>query len=781
MHFHKYPYASNFEFVSSYTARRSFRTSQGSFQLNASASTQDIYHVSVSGKGWEQNEAQIKLRLPKPKDKLEGERTRMSISADGAFSLETLDGRALLGSNPGRFFGQCGEASIFEFQREHDDRFYGMGEKWSGFEHSDKTHKFWNTDIWGDFNPASYIDGKPAPDPAYVAIPYLILKRGQDYIGLLLDNPHATFISTAAKLSIAGQMELAGGGNSIQLGAECGQPSLYIIYGPSLPELTRKFQQFVGTTPLPPAWSLGYQQCRWGYMSEKDLVGLDREFTRHGIPVDGLWLDIEYMRGYRVFTFDAKHFPDPQKAAAKLAKKGRKIVPIIDPGVKHEPGYDVYERGHAAKAFCLNQQGGEYIGLVWPGETAFPDYSMKSARKWWAKEVADFASLGIVGAWLDMNDPSTGKSDNAQMLFNKGQKPHTSYHNQYALGMAMASREGFLDAHPEQRPFLLSRSGCTGSQRFTAIWTGDNYSNYHHLRNSIATTLNLALSGIPFNGPDAGGFGGDTTPELISDWFKAGFLFPFLRNHSIAHSRQQEPWAFDAKTLRTLTRYIRLRYRFRPYLYQLFIAQEKDGEAILRPLFYDFESTEKLPLDKVDDQFMVGPSVMQAPFLDEGLKQRNVTLPGEERWFDVSAAKWTKGGRTLRAKAAQDATPLYIREGSILPLARLAPEDHAFIAARVDFHIFLSRSGKTMTSYAFDDGESFAYKKGKRSVVEISAERKGRSLAIDLRYKKQGFGQGDFTFTTESAIESVTVNGVAATRCKPQGEPVCKGLVTWSV
>ena len=212
-----------------------------------------------------------------------------------------------------------------------------------------------------------------------------------------------------------------------------------------------------------------------------------------------------------------------------MKKLGRKVIPIIDPGVKFERGYSVYESGHRAKAFCENPQGREYVGLVWPGETVFPDFSLKPARDWWAKQVRDFASLGIQGAWLDMNDPSTGPADNGDMLFDHGRKTHDTYHNQYALGMAMASRQGFLEAHPDERTFMLCRSGSTGSNRYTAIWTGDNYSNYHHLKNSIATTLNLALSGIPFNGPDAGGFGGDTFPELIRDWYKAGFLFPVMR------------------------------------------------------------------------------------------------------------------------------------------------------------------------------------------------------------------------------------------------------------
>jgi len=290
-------------------------------------------------------------------------------------------------------------------------------------------------------------------------------------------NPHAAFLSINQNLSVANQKKLDVKDSGIVFGADQGQPNLYIIFGPSLPELTRKLQHLVGETPLPPAWALGYHQCRWGYESAADLELLDTKFREHGIPADGLWLDIDYMDRYKVFTLDKKHFPAPRQTFARLAKAGRRVIASLDPGVKLEKGYGVCERGKQAKAFCQNPQGLEYVGLVWPGETLFPDFSQESTRTWWAKEVAQFARLGIDGVWLDMNDPSTAAVDNQDMLFNPGTKNHSSFHNQYALGMAMATRKGFQQAYPGKRPFQLSRSGSTGVGRYTTIWTGDNYSN----------------------------------------------------------------------------------------------------------------------------------------------------------------------------------------------------------------------------------------------------------------------------------------------------------------
>jgi alpha-glucosidase len=781
MHFHKHLHPANFEFPAKINPAKPFATRKGQYLLQVEASPEDIYHLQVIGGSWAGSESEVKLSLPTTCAGLEGTKSRLTFAKDGTLCLEGKDGETYLTSSPGRCFGQCGEASMFEFTRNEGDQFYGMGEKWTGFEHSGKTTKFWNTDVVADFHYESYVNGKPAADPVYVSVPYLILKRKNTFTGLLLDNPYATFISTGQRrVSIASQMSLKLGKGAIHLGAEQGQPNLYLLVGPSLAELTRKLQKLVGVTPLPPAWALGYHQCRWGYQSEADLLSLDKSFRQHEIPADGLWLDIDYMDHYKVFTFNSRHFPRPASGLKKLNEAGRKIVSIIDPGVTREAGYGVYDRGRREKAFCLNPQGEDYIGLVWPGITVFPDFSLPSARAWWAGEVEAFARLGFYGAWLDMNDPATGPVDNQDMLFQEGRKSHSFYHNQYALGMAIASRQGFQQAHPDQRPFLLSRSGFTGSSRSTAIWTGDNFSNYHHLKNSIATTLNLALSGIPFNGADVGGFGADTHPALLTDWMKAAFLFPFFRNHTSRGTRRQEPWAFGPRVLSILRQYIRLRYRLRPYLYQLFVEQERSGEAILRPLFYDFADTARLPLGLVDDQFMIGPSLMQAPFVEEKQAAREVVLP-KGSWYAPLEAKWLKGGRKIKVRAEAATTPLYVRDGSILPLARLAPKESAFRGDHVDFHFFLEKKREASCRYVFDDGATLAYQTGKRSEIEIAGLRKGSTLAVTITSLSDGFGPGEWTFTTSAEITAVTVNQVPAKICGRQGIPFGPGKVkTWA-
>lgn len=780
MYFNKQHYASNFEYVravsladapESGVRRGTFTTTD--FQPAAAQPFQsrqmgvtltdhgnDIYSLKFDGKGWETYYSQAGLDFAAASGG-RASSTKLTLGAGLDLTLTDKTGAALLRSVPGLGFGVSGNAALFQFLREDELQFYGMGEKVLGLELSGKRVKFWNTDLWADFDGNVCRNGNA--DPLYVSIPYLIVKRGNTYLGLLLDNPFATFMSTNNSVSISNQSDAESKQQpSIILGSEMSQPNLVILAGPTLAELTRKFQKLVGCTPRPPAWALGYHQCRWGYMSVDDLRYLNAGMIKHEVPCDGLWLDIDYMRGFRVFTWDQTRFPNPEANLAEIQATGRRVVPIIDPGVKAEPGYDVYESGKQVDAFCRNPQGKDFIGLVWPGETAFPDFSLPEVRAWWADWVKKFAEQGITAAWLDMNDPSTGFSLCTEMLFNRGKDNHNSYHNQYAFGMAQASREGFQSARPQERPFLLCRSGSTGIGKHTAIWCGDNTSNYHWLKGSIPCSLNLALSGVPFNGADVAGFGSSTNEKLMIDWVKAAFLTPFMRNHTAHGTHAQEPWAFDETVLRIFRRFVQMRYTLRPYLYNLFIRQSEEGEAIMRPLFYDFEDTAQQPLGKIEDQFMVGPSVMQAPFVVEDATQRQVVLPAAD-WYDSETGTWLAGGQTITITKQLETTPLYIRGGSILPLARNTGADFSYKGAEVDFAIFLpaGKDGSAKTSYVFDDGIGYGYKEGKQSEVEIQAAITGNTLTITAKQIKDGFGTCDAAFLFTGAYDKVLLNGRA--------------------
>lgn len=741
MYFRKQPYRANFEFLTKGHPGKPARIGKETYDLSFTAFRDDVYRLRITHPKWS-NKSQAGLTPPPRARKDNG---TVQLKKNWALDVRAPDGTLILASQPQQAFGVCGVQSMFTFIQADDHQFYGMGEKMLGLELSGKRTKCWNTDVFADFHFKEIESDRP--DPMYVSIPYLIVKRGNHYSGLLLDNPYATFLSTSAPVSIGGgQMMLSNKQDRyLAFGAEHGQPDLYIIVGPSLPELTRKLQQLVGRTPMPPAWALGYQQCRWGYRSEADLNRIDEALRQYKIPCDGIWLDIEYMRGYRVFTFDKNHFPNVKRALQTMKKRGRKVVPIIDPGVKQEPGYSVYESGRKAKTFCQSAQGKEFVGMVWPGETVFPDFSTPNGRRWWAKQVKAFARQGLYGAWLDMNDPSTGHVDPTAMRFNQGKESHYTFHNQYGMGMARASREGFAAAHPNQRPFLLTRSAYTGVAKYAAVWTGDNVSNYHYLRNTIAVSINLALSGVPFNGPDIGGFARSTTGPLLRDWMKAGFLFPFCRNHTELSACDQEPWVFGAIIRDIVKHYIQLRYKFRPYLYNLFVHQSLSGEAIMRPLFYDFDDTEALPLGHIDDQFLCGSALMHAPLLKEHQTKRSVVLPGDDAWYAPLAAGWLPGNQIIEVETNDRQTPLFFREGQWVPMhpGNTLPTDNAFDGAHVDFHLFLRATSEHVATldYYFDDGETLAYEKGKRSHAHLQGQINAQgALEIDVTYPEKGYG-----------------------------------------
>jgi alpha-glucosidase len=656
---------------------------------------------------------------------------QLTLDDSGTLTLRCASGQPLLQGVLDACIGVCGEAWLLQLEHRAEMRFYGQGEKLTGLEKTGRRTQFWNCDVWADHPMPVIIDG--TPDPLYAAIPYVLVQNGAHWIGVLVDHPGKVFMDTGSNWFFGGNDDQAAPA-SWWFGADHGVPAFYVIAGDSAASVTQRLQRLQGTTPLPPLWALGHHQCRWGYAGPRDLQALDQAFSAHEFPCDGLWLDIDYMDRYKVFTTSPEHFQNPTAELQALAEAGRRVVPILDPGVKVEAGDALAQSGLEAGVFCLTPEGRPYVGFVWPGRTWFPDFSLHQARNWWAERVQALREAGFAGFWLDMNDPSTGAADHSDMLFQRGAWPHWTYHNIYATGMAQASHAGLLQARPDERPFLLSRSAAAGSSRWTAVWTGDNWSNWQHLRNSIPCTLNLALSGLPFNGPDVPGFGGDATPALAVAWYKAGFLFPFLRNHAAAGTAPQEPWQFGAQALDVIRHVVRLRYKLLPYLYQLWLAQQRDGSPVLRPLFMHFDSRPGQMLDKLDDQFMVGPALMQAPVVHEGASRRDVILPGPGRWLDMGSGQFIDGGITITAEADGGSTPLYLLEGQLVPMQigeRLCQHNDL---CDLELHVVLSAGceSQAVLDYAADDGLSQGWQRGERSRCRIRARRSTHTVHVQV-------------------------------------------------
>ncbi|MCX7786564.1 MAG: hypothetical protein N2442_02560 [Spirochaetes bacterium] len=663
----------------------------------------------------------------------------------------------VLSTLEGKGFGALGQSWVVNFEPNEGFRMFGLGEKAFRVDRSRIRTKFYNTDVWADFPATVHRDGNP--DPLYASIPYVLVDTGAAWVGLLLTTSYPSFASLMAEDAIADSLH---GTSSLpkwfSLGAEGGKPELYILVADHPRIVTSRLQKLQGKVPLPPLWALGYHQSRWGYGSYTDLDELDRLFQTHDIPCDALWLDIDYMDGFRVFSWDERKFSHPKNQIEDLRKRSRRVVPILDPGIKKEESFEVYREAKERNLLCLTPEGTPFIGFVWPGETVFPDFSLPETREWWAEKVRKFLSFGVEGVWLDMNDPATGPVDPQSMLFQRGEKPHTFYHNAYCLGMQKAVWEGFMKSSPNRRPFLISRSAFVSSSRYGGIWGGDNWSNRHHLALSIPLCLGLSLSGQPFCGVDIPGFGGDADPELAVDWYKACFLFPLFRNHSVKGSKPQEPWQFGEKALPVIRDYIRFRYRLLPYLYNLFVQEEETGEPILRPLFLEFPEEREETAPFLDTEFFVGPSLLHTPIL-EG-REREVFLPGMGiRWYDWFKDQWEEGGTRLKVKTAPSSTPIFVREGSILPLqpaeASLMEKD----LSAVEFHLFLRRSSicEGKYRYCFDDGETYGYRKGIRTEFSMSVTVEGDTIRVQLSEKAFHFKPCRISFVVYDRFEKVIV------------------------
>jgi len=640
----------------------------------------------------------------------------------GHLRIFSPQGTCLLESAKEGFFGTAQKSWVMRFVPEKKNEFYGLGAKTGPLEKTGMRTQMWNVDAWGSHGVSACRDANP--DPFYANIPFLLLKRGPEALGILVHNPCAVFFSLNPEMRLHPSQEKVEG-SAFYWGSTRGPAEIFFITGEDVASVLRRYGRLVGTTPRPPLWSLGYHQCRWGYSGTKDLERLDFEMTKAGIPCDGLWLDIDSMDRYKVFTTNPKTFKNPERTMAKLLKKGRHVVAILDPGVRDEKGYSVRESGIKQEAFCKNPNGDFYRGFVWPGATLFPDFSTDKGKNWWKDQVCAFSKKGFSGFWLDMNDPSTGSVTQEEMLFNQGKAAHETYHNLYATGMAKATRNGLLESRPEKRPFLLSRSGSTGIGQYAALWLGDNFSHWRHLKASIPMALGLSMSGVPFVGADVGGFGDDVTEDLMVRWVEAACLFPFFRIHSAKDAKEQEPWQFSKKALARIRECIQFRYRMLPYLYETFMEHERTGAPVMRPLFYLGKEAAEIAPSHFEDEFLIGDKLLVAPILEAKTRSREVQLPKGD-WFCLADEKWYRGGKPFHWTLRSGGMPVFVKNGSLVPQfekkCTTSTADLDLSRAQLPLYIKPGFTKPVIQEYRYDEGEGVAYKIKGDTIITLVAK-----------------------------------------------------------
>jgi alpha-glucosidase len=615
-----------------------------------------------------------------------------------------------------------------------DEHFYGLGEKAAPLDHRRGEFTMWNSDTPG------YVEGT---DPLYQSLPfYLGWVHGAVY-GLFYDNSYRSSFDFGRT-----------GQEAVDYSAEGGELNYYFFAGPGMKQVLGRYTELTGRMPLPPLWALGNQQSRYSYYPDTLAEQIVQRYRQEELPLDVLYLDIHYMDGFRDFTWDSRRFPDPAGLLNRLRAQGVKVVTIVDPGVKYQPdgGYAVFDQGKAGDYFLRRRDGSLWVGRVWPGPAVFVDYTRDDARRWWGGLHRTLLDAGVAGIWDDMNEPSdfddqTGRSQQDVVFDDLGaHTPYAENRNVFALNEVRATYEGLERLRPDQRPFILTRAGYAGVQRYAAMWTGDNQATWASLALDIPMFASLGLSGETFVGSDVPGFIGRGSAELLVRSYELAFLVPLCRNHAAIDSYDHEPWRFGPVYTDIIRRYLRLRYQLLPFLYTTLEEAHRTGVPLFRPLVLNFQDDANTL--NLDDEFMVGDALLAAPVLAAGGRGREVYLPAG-RWYDFWTAKPVEGGRLFWVDAPLERVPLFVRGGSVIPSTRAMHYVGEKSWDPVRFDVYPDAQGSAGGSLYEDDGVSFAHRQGmfRRTTVSCSRDAEGgMRLAVGAPAGRYDPGPRHFEF-----------------------------------
>lgn len=619
------------------------------------------------------------------------------------------------------FYNKDGKA-VVSIAVPKDASLYGTGEVTGPLKRNGQDIILWNTDnyTYKDYN------GKRL----YQSHPWVLgVNMDGSAFGVLSDNTWRQDLVL---------------NDSITFSAQSPAARVIIIQKKSIEEVMKALTDLVGKIELPPLWSLGYQQSRYSYEPDSRVLEVAQEFRTRKIPCDVIWMDIDYMEGYRVFTFDKVKFPNPKAVNDGLHKINFKGVWMIDPGVKKDSTYWVYQQAQEGDLWVKDSTGQDFVGNVWPGPCKFPDFTMPATREWWAGLYKDYMNEHIDGVWNDMNEPAVFDVPDHSMPPNNYHRggggmvadSHLRYHNVYGMLMIRASREGIKAVNPEKRPFILSRSGYLGSHRYGATWTGDNMGTWKYLKLSIPMSINLGLSGQGFSGPDIGGFDGNTEGDLFAHWIALGAFYPFSRGHASKGTNEKEPWAFGPEVEKVSQLAMNRRYRLLPYSYTLFHDASITGMPVMRPLF--FADVKDTTLRREEEAFLLGADLMVVP------KWAVSPARPKGKWRIVSIA----GEKSLTDKYQPDVS---IREGAIVPLGNLVQSTVEYKADSLTLLVSLNKKGEASGKLYEDEGDGYGYKQGRFAEYSFKAITKKGQVMFECRLMK------GMSFTSEKRYKVVLI------------------------
>ncbi|MFJ8137914.1 TIM-barrel domain-containing protein [Streptomyces sp. NPDC096013] len=592
------------------------------------------------------------------------ERVTVTVSRHGAVEVRTPGGVTLRRDLPPRWWEPVGGGTARWMQRSEvaaDARFFGLGGRASGPRLRDGTYRLWNTDPGHAFGPGD--------DPLYVTMPVQLVVADA--------ATHLVFHDTSwdGTVTLREGEEGAGSGHdragTSELRMDGGPLRCWVVVGTPA-RVLHAWASLTGAPALPPSWALGYQHARWGFGSEQEVRRIVAGYQARGLPLDAVHLDIDHYDEHQVFTVDHERFPKLPVLAEELRRDGIRLVSVVDPAVKAEPGNAVYDSGTAEDAFVRDASGRLVRGVVWPGEAVFPDFTHARVREWWGGLYKERLAQGFMGFWHDRNEPTSFAAFGESTLPRSARHDldgrggdHREAHNVFALCMARAAYEALRELAPQERPFVFSRSGWAGMQVYGGTWSGDVATGWPGLRASLSLVMGLGLCGVPYSGPDVGGFEGSPSPELYLRWFQLGAYLPLFRTHASLRAGRREPWEFGAEVLEHARVALVERRRLLPYFMTLAHLARRTGASYVRPLWWG--APEDRALRDCEDAFLLGDCLLVAPVLDPGSDRRAVQLP-RGRWYDTATERVYEGPAQVLVDAPLSRIPVLARAGAVLPV-----------------------------------------------------------------------------------------------------------------
>ncbi|MFC4267281.1 glycoside hydrolase family 31 protein [Polaribacter marinivivus] len=600
------------------------------------------------------------------------------------------------------------------------ESYYGLGDKPVDVNLKGKRFENWVTD--------SYAFGKNT-DPIYKAIPFYTSIHDNKSYGIFFDNTFKTHFDFAQERR-----------NVTSFWAQGGEMNYYFIYGPQMSDVVANYTDLTGKPhALPPLWALGYHQCKWSYYPENNVKEVTSKFRELQIPCDAIYLDIDYMDGFRCFTWDKEHFPEPKRMVKELEDDGFKTVVIIDPGIKIDLEYDVFKEALDKDYFCKRADGPYMKGKVWPGECYFPDYTKPEVREWWSGLFQELIEdIGVKGVWNDMNEPAVMEvpnktfPDDVRHDYDGNPCSHRKAHNVYGMQMARATYHGLKKYSYPKRPFVITRAAYSGTQRYTSTWMGDNVATWEHLAIANNQAQRMAMSGFSFAGSDIGGFAEQPQGELFARWIQLGIFHVFCRVHSSGDHGDQEPWVFGDEITDIVRKFVEIRYQLLPYLYTAFWKHINNGTPILKSLvLFDQEDPHT---HYRSDEFVYGEHILVCPIQEPNAKGRRMYIP-RGNWYNFWTDEVVEGGKEMWVDADLDSMPIFIKEGAVIPkypVQQYVGEKN-FDEITLDVYY---KIGKEKSELYDDAHDGYDYRKGRYSLRTFKLT--GKKKEFILQQHKEG-------------------------------------------